>query len=124
MTTTQRRGVLLAAVNKSVKAAGDRLGDQDQATIEVARAYARQIDAVISDPDQSDGEKVKTLHLAPHLVAALKTLGLNEAGREEINLIRARVEATRSKADQAKSDTPLTGSAALKAQLRGLKTAS
>lgn len=112
---------LTEAVNRSVTAARGEFSQRDMATITLARQYATQIDAALADPEATPGEKVKALHLAPHLLTALKALGMNPEGREDLALVRAKALAAQQKAEPAKS-APAKGSAALKQQaLQGLR---
>lgn len=64
---------LAASVLRCVKAAGDTIGEKDQAVVDLAVRYALQIDAGINAGGQ---DATKALYLGPHLVNALKELGL------------------------------------------------
>lgn len=63
---------LAASVLRCVKAAGDTIGEKDQALVDLAVRYALQIDAGINAGGQ---DATKALYLGPHLVKALERLG-------------------------------------------------
>lgn len=69
-----RRGLLLA-VNRSMKAMS-WLSAKDDAAVELAREYARQIDAAVALGGQ---DATKGMHLGPHLLKALDALGATPA---------------------------------------------
>ncbi|QDQ97974.1 terminase small subunit [Tomitella fengzijianii] len=57
------------------------LTDTDQATVDLAMRYAHQIDAALERGGQ---DATKGMHLGPHLLRALDTLGGTPAGRKAI----------------------------------------
>ena len=123
MTRTTQPKSLVAALDKGVRDAGEDLTDRDVPTIAAARAYATQVDAVLSDPDTPAADKVKALHVVPHFVAACKMLGLNPLGREEI--AKAHAVAQKTEAANQPPEPALRGSAKLRAATGGaLRSAS
>lgn len=64
---------LCASVRASVAAAGDAIGDKDQAAVDLALQYATAIDAAAEVGGQ---DLTKALYLGPHLLKALVELGL------------------------------------------------
>lgn len=86
---------LEAATLRSVKAAGSSAAEAslDEAVVETARRYARAIDlsesvdtkcrecGSVAVPDHT--AKTKALYLGPHLVNALRELGLTPAARNQ-----------------------------------------
>lgn len=91
---------LSEAVDRAVTGAG-KFSQKDMAAITLARQYAKQIDGVIADPESSPGDRVKAMHLAPHLLATLRALGLTPEGREELALIQAKARAAQKGNDPA-----------------------
>lgn len=83
---------LEAAVLRSVNAAADT-GDLDEGIIETARRYAKAIDETedVQVMCKSCGEtavpdktaRTKALYLGPHLVNALREMGLTPAARNQ-----------------------------------------
>ena len=65
-----KRGLLLA-VNRSIKSMS-WLSAKDDAAVELAREYARQIDEAVRRGGQ---DATKGMHLGPHLLKALDALG-------------------------------------------------
>lgn len=82
-------GVLLASVNASV-AAMAWVQDGDAATVELAREYARRIDAALdfarANPDDQKAQEAatKALYLGPHLLNTLRALGGTPDARKEL----------------------------------------
>lgn len=113
MTRPQKPKTLTAALEKGIRDAGDSLTDRDWPTIQAARTYAETVDAVLEDPDTTPGERVKVLHVLPHLVNACRLLGFNPIGREEIEVARARAAEIKARTSTPKGPK-LKGSAALK----------
>lgn len=65
-------------------AAMDWLTDTDNALVRLGLEYARQIDAVIKDPEVDPQTKTKTLYLGPHLIGTLRELGGTPGARKEL----------------------------------------
>lgn len=68
---------LVASVHKCVAAAGDEIAYKDQALVDLAMRYAVRIDDGINEGGQN---ATKALYLGPHLVNALRELGLTPGG--------------------------------------------
>lgn len=78
-----RDGTLRAAVEAAVDAM-PWLTDVDRGAVTLARAYAAQIDSILTDPDIREFKPeliTKALYLGPHLLNALKELGGTPVGR-------------------------------------------
>lgn len=114
MTRPQKPKTLTAALERGIRAAGDDLTDRDMPTVMAARTYAATVDAVLEDPNTTPGERVKALHVLPHLVNACRMLGFNPIGRQEIEAVRARAAEIKART-KAPQGPRLKGSAALKA---------
>lgn len=78
MTENASIGHLEQAVLDSVRARGEYITGADKGAVEMALAYARQIDRI---PVDAGHNRTKALYLGPHLMKALAALGCTPESR-------------------------------------------